>query len=270
MFEKNRMLFSLISGIVIFAVSTSVAYVFFNILESSAEASLQNWKLGGAFAGFVFTASLLTSITFQFYKQMTTDQISKYRDQIQELQAKLVKGAPRPEGYTIEVDEKHKLVFSRPEEWLPKAGILYQFVESRPPDLLPANFNVVYQGKHDLSDIYKALKLDPDNVDVNKLYDNIVGANIEFLKSAIPLYEDGTLTKEFIVVDGIKSLKSTHSYTCLSANGKDKMRMCQCAVCTYVPRLNALYQFTFSDNEEDYLKSSEVFNNVIQSIRFLP
>ena len=59
------------------------------------------------------------------------------------------------------------------------------------------------------------------------------------------------------------SMKLTITYT------TNKKRLCQTGVTTYVPRLNALFSFTFSALEETYTKSSEVFNNVITSIRFL-
>jgi hypothetical protein len=55
--NKNRMLFAIISGLVIIIISIIIAYISFSILESSAEANLKNWKFGGAFAAFVFTAS---------------------------------------------------------------------------------------------------------------------------------------------------------------------------------------------------------------------
>ncbi len=137
----------------------------------------------------------------------------------------------------------------------------------------PANFNVVYQGVSDLSKLYKQLKLgkfDPNNFDPNKVIDDIITVNLEMLNAFTGSDEDRTLTKEYITVDGIKSLKVTNHSTVPDLTGEGETRMCQCMVLTYVPKLNALYQFTFSDDEEDYLKSSEIFNSVIRSIRFLP
>lgn len=272
MSDRNRMIFSLISGIIVIGVSIFIAYISFDILESSAEASLQNWKFGGAFAAFVFTASLLTSIIFQFYKQMTGDRIAIYSQQIQELQTKLIKGAPCPPEYTIDIDEKHKLVFARPNEWLPREGILYQYVNKNPSDVLEANFNVVYQGKEDLSELYEKSnigKFDAANVDVNKLYDFVLTLVVTGIKSFTLNYENGALSNEYVFVDGNKSLKYIHTYTAQLPNSENKTRMCQSGILTYIPRLKAFYQFTFTDNEEDYLKSSEIFNIVVSSIRFL-
>ena len=269
--ERKGMTFALLSGIVILGMSIFVAYICFNILDSFAEASLQNWKFGGAFAGFVFTASLMTSITLQVYKQMTTDRIEKYRDQIQELQTKLVKGAPCPEGYTIDIDEKHKLVFSRPQQWLPLNGILYQYIEKKDvSNISIANFNVIYQSEEDLS---LNLGIDLANLDIYKLYETVMNLSIENLKKLLKLLQNANLenvniTQEFILVDNIKSLKWILTYTEVDSNSNEN-RMCQCGVYTYVSRLNSLYEFTFTDKEENYLISSEVFNNVIRSIRFL-
>src|SRR5271157_516003 len=271
--EKNRMIFALVSGVITLAVSITVAYIAFKILGSSAEASLQNWKLGGAFAGFVFTASLLTSITFQFYKQLTVDQIGKYREQIQELQAKLIKGAPRPQGYTIDIDERHKLVFARPRDWLPKEGLLYQYVEKKPLGVFPANFNVVFQRDEDIADTYEQFKLgtfDAANVDIERLYEDMTNFSVDILKSSLPSFENLSLSKEFILVDDIKSLKWIISYTTVHPNQEEKkIRFCQSAIYIYAPRLGGLYNFNFTDIEEHYLKASEVLNNVIRSIRFL-
>lgn len=270
---RNNMIFAIISGIVIFGVSIFVAYICFNILKSSASANLKEWKLGGAFAGFVFTALLLTSITFQIYKQLAADLVSEYLKEIQELRLKVIKGAPCPSGYTIELDEKHKFVFARPQKWLFNEGILYQYVDKRANDIIPANFNVIYQSTSDLSEFFEANKLgtfDPDNMEVEKLYDIITNGTI----AAIRQYfnpGDEHLLKEYVIVDGYKSLKWVYSYTRIESDGKNeiKIRMCQSAVYTFVPKLKALYEFTFTDNEEDYLISSEVFSNVERSIRFL-
>ncbi len=292
--SDNRMLFALVSGITIFAVSVLVGWIFFGILQSTAQVTVQNWSLGGAIAGFAFSAILLTSITFQFYKQVTADELSKYRDQIAELQSKLIRGAPTPPGHSIEVDEKHKLVFSRPERWLPRQGILYQFIEKqveRQGETV-ANFVVSYQSKEDLKLFYKNLEglkvtatnngklesfqlIDIKKTDVDKLYEDRLQGEVQLglmtVQAQFGSYENVNLTKEFILVDGIKSLKAVLSYT-IAADGskKQKINLCQCFIFIYVPNLEALYSFTFTDSEEKYLNSSEVFNGIIASIRFLP
>ena len=269
--SRGRMLFALIAGVIVVGVSVLVSYVCFRILESSASANLQEWKLGGAFAGFVFTASLLTSIVFQFYKQMTSEAVDSYRDQIRDLQAKLIKGAPCPSNFTIDIDERHKLVFARPEIWTPKGGILYQYVEpQKKDDPLPANFNVTYLPQ-DVVNGYLGGKFDPGNVDLEALYNQ--AARITVLGAQIlPGYEQVGLSQEYVQVDGLKSLKVHH--TCKFAhpntppNGP-KTEMHQVYVLTYVPRRTAVFQFVFTDDTQNFLASSDVFNKVTSSIRFL-
>lgn len=267
--NRNRMIFAIISGLIIFIISIIIAFISFSILESSAEATLKNWKLGGAFAAFAFTASLLTSIIFQFYKQLTSDKIEAYQQQIQELQNKLIRGATCPTDYVIDLDEKHKIVFSRPSDWYPRGGVLYQYVKKAPSNTFATNFNVVYHDKNEFTNLYGHLDFDNFNgtqIDIEKLYDAYSTNEVASLKTTLQA-EDVNLTKEYVFIDNIKSMKFTLTSTFQVTDKKE--RMCQTAVVTYVSRLNALFGFTFSDSEESYTKSSEVFNTVITSIRFL-
>lgn len=231
-------------------------------------------EIRGAIAGFAFSATLLTSIVFQFYKQITADEVTKYRDQVMELQSKLVRGAPCPEGFVIEVDERHKLILSRPESWSNLGGFLYQYIQKQGSRVGGANFNVIYQGKDDLdqylAQLHKGAKFgvsDLTKLDVDKLYDYCVDLNLQNLEN-VPNYKSENTTREYILVDGIKSLKATHTYNA-AFDGINEHKICACMVFTYVPRLIALYVFTFTDMVENYLKSTEIFNNVILSIRFL-
>ncbi|MBU1043170.1 MAG: hypothetical protein KJ915_02075 [Candidatus Omnitrophica bacterium] len=267
--SKNRMTFAIISGFCILIVSIIIAYICFSILDSSAEATLKNWKLGGAFAAFVFTASMLTSIIFQIYKQMTSDKIEEYRQQIQELQNKLIKGAICPPDYVIDLDERHKIVFSRPSDWDPKGGVLYQYIKKDPLNIFHTNFNVVYFAKNDLTDLYSNLNLgafDASQINIEKLYGAYSEAEAANLKVGCNA-ENVTLTKEYIFVDNGKSMKFIMTSTC-KPNDK-KIKLCQTGVITYVPRLKALFSFMFSSSANTYTESSEIFNNVITSIRFL-
>ena len=201
--NKNRMLFAIISGLVIITISIIIAYISFSILESSAEANLKTWKFGGGFAVFVFTASLLTSIIFQFYKQLTSDKVKEYQQLIQELQSKLIKGATCPPDYVIDLDEKHKVVFSRPNDWHPKGGVLYQYFKKDPSGIFDTNFNVFYYDKKDLGDLYQRLKLgsfDSTRINVDKLYDAYSDGGVKSIKDVA---QDLNFTKEYIYVDNI-------------------------------------------------------------------
>lgn len=258
---SRRIAFSLGAMVAIITASVGVAYICFNILESSAEANLQKWKLGGAIAGLAFTATLTTSITLQFFKQMTVDQISKYRDQIQDLQSKLIRGAPCPKECMPEVNENYKLIFTRPQKWVPENGIIYQFAEKKGS----SRFRVVYECKHDLLKFYEDQKLgkfDPDNVDVDRLYDEYAA----LFGRDIPEDAKEDSLKGHALVDSLESLRWDY----ITTRGKEKMRFRNSEIFTYVPHLKALFVFRFDVKEEDYRKSSEELTNVIRSIRFLP
>ena len=279
---------ALVFGIAVVGTSIAVATVAFKFLESSAEANLQNWKLGGAFAGFAFTALLLTEICMQIYRRLQGNELEDYRKQVQELQAKLVRGATPSPGFVIDVDEKHFLVLARPKEWRPKGGVLYQYVApglatgdflrapsarkrpDRARDVFSANFNVVHVPQEELKLLYSAegrSTFDPANPDLEELYGLVLASSVSGLKTLDGYREIGT-APEYLTVDGHKSVKQIHTYSVNDPEGR-AVTVRTCTVCTYVPRRAAAYLFTFSDNVEDYLRSSDVFNEVISSIRFL-
>jgi hypothetical protein len=262
-----------ISGVIIIAaiviLSLAAAVICFNVLQSSAEATLQNWKVGGGIAAFLVTASFLSSTFLSLYRLLTTDQIEDYRERIQELEKKLIKGAPCPPKYTIDVDEKHKLVFARPDEWEPKGGILYAYVEKKKEnDTFFANFVVTYANEKEFKDLPGGF--DSSVASIDRLYQ----AKLEGIRQGLiasELTRETAIVEEFTLVDGERSIRYTNSYT-IEVPTPDEaitIKVRQSGVLTYVPRLRGLFEFAFTDNEEDFLVSSEVFNNVIASIRFL-
>jgi len=256
MTEKGRVILTVSSLAIIVVLSLLVAWVTFGLLQSSAQADVRGYKLSGAIAAFAFTAGLLISSFFNVYRLLTADQLKEYAKRIEELQAKLIRGAPCPPGYAIDLDEKHKLVFARPGSWQPQEGILYQYVEqAKPNDPIKANFNVVYRDVTvELGD-----KFDPAQAfDVDELYESA----LDTVAAKIP----GAMTKEYITVDGFKSVKYINTYP-LPQDKSVNLR--QSGVMTFIPRMKALYVFTCTDDEKDYLASSAVFNTVIASIRFL-
>lgn len=262
---NRKLSFSLVIGAIIVLISLFVAYVSFNILDSFAETQIQNWKIGGAFAAFIITASLLTSIILQVYDRILKDKTEFLTEQVHELQNKLIRGATCPHGFVIDIDEKHKIVFARPGEWVPRNGMLYAYISNVQNDKFKENFNVIYRSKEDLEALSEFLGLNSANVFSDKVYDIIINYELDLLISSYSAEKIDSMLKEFIFIDGIKSLKATYSYMAKPSN----IFLCQSIVLTYVPKFEAVYQFTFSDNMEDYQKTSEIFNNVITSIRFL-
>jgi hypothetical protein len=266
----KEMKWSVVIGVLIIIVSLTAAFVCFSIMASSAEASLQEWKLGGAFAGFVFTAGLLSSITLQFYNRISADETEKYRVLSDELRLKLLKGSEAPPGYNVDVDEKFKLIFARPGQWTPLKGILYQYIDKEKTGFA-TNFNVTYSGFDEISAEYTQRHLgtfNPDSPDLEKLYGVAQNVTLEELKNSIRV-EEKSLTTEWISVDQNRSQKYIHTYFGQLNEDSPRIEMCQIGVYIYVNRLKGLYVFTFSDSKDEFLKSSEIFNTIINSIRFI-
>jgi len=280
--REKRMLISLAMIITILVASTFVAYVMFNILESSAEASLQNWKFGGAFAGFAFTLLASASLASQFYKQMTFDEISTLRNQIHELSSKLIRGAPCPEDYVPEVDEKYKIVFARPKEWSPKRGILFQYEDTKEKDIVSSYCSVSCFTKKSLSTFKEEFKIgnfDEEGFDVDQLYNYYSGwitsrINDEVMSVRAQLGISGEIESrmnvhnEVIHVDNLPSRKVTYDYEIGGIPAVVSVR--GFVICTFVPSFKGLYLFAFSADSRRFSKSSEIFNAIVGSIRFLP
>lgn len=291
--SSRTMGFALVCAVVVFAVSLGVAYVLFGILESSATANLREWKLGGAFAGFAFTALLLSSTLFQAYKEMRRDKEADYLKQIAELQSKLVRGAPSPAGFVVDVDERNKLVFARPVDWRPRAGVLYQYIS--PPvsgDSLPANFNVTFETPHDLEANYgvPAAGLLQGKPLAGDELEAVYRMTIQGMTALLPRIFDGYrrlgFSEEYVFVDGLKSVRYTHTYAyqanetapvgdagAASGDGtplqSGEKALTQVGVAIFHPRVGGMFMFTFTDDSKDFLKSSEAFSQIVSSIRFL-
>ena len=67
--------------------------------------------------------TLFISVYLQFRKSGDKD----LYERIEELQQKLIRGAPHPSGFETEVAERERIVLSRPHEWKHGAGIVFYF-----------------------------------------------------------------------------------------------------------------------------------------------
>lgn len=128
--------------IFIFLMGLVAAYVCFGILNSQASGQYQGYSLGGAIVGAVVSWSVMLSV----YQQLrgTSDEVQELRNRAEELQHKLIRGAPRPKGYDTEVDEKQRIVLARPSDWEPKGGMIFALEEPdekmKPTDNIAAAF----------------------------------------------------------------------------------------------------------------------------------
>ena len=129
------------------------AYICFGILKSDANGKYEGYSVGGAIAGAIVSWSVLATIFLKLRKstsdeeelqnkrdlaleefrennRLTAEQrkneLDQLRKQVVELQSKLIRGAPKPNGYTIEVAERESIVLARPAHWAPKGGTIFE------------------------------------------------------------------------------------------------------------------------------------------------
>ena len=121
---RSEKFFDLMVLVFIAAAGLATAYVCFGVLSSQANGRFEQYSLGGAITGALVSWSFLTTIYLKVRK--SGDELETLRKANQELQGKLIRGAPRPEGFDIEVDERQRIVLARPKDWEPKGGIIFQ------------------------------------------------------------------------------------------------------------------------------------------------
>lgn len=109
--------------VVLALAALAVAYVCFEVLDSQADGESQGFVLQGAIAAWVVSFTLFTSVYLQFRKSDDKE----LRERIEELQQKLIRGAPHPSGFETEVAERERIVLARPREWKNGAGIVFYF-----------------------------------------------------------------------------------------------------------------------------------------------
>jgi hypothetical protein len=113
--------------VLIVMVGLAAAYILFEVLDSEASGQYQGYSVTGAAAGFVVVELLL----FSTYQQLRKSDEEDLEEQIDQLQKKLMRGAPTPKHFDTEVAEREKIVLARPREWKPGAGIIFGFQHPR-------------------------------------------------------------------------------------------------------------------------------------------
>ncbi|MDR8389523.1 IPT/TIG domain-containing protein [Aliifodinibius sp. S!AR15-10] len=120
---NGERLFDLIIWAFIAVMGLVAAYVCFGILSSEASGQYQQYSVGGAIAGALVSWSVLTTVYLQL--RGSSEELKELRNRTEELQQKLIRGAPRPPGFITEVDERQRIVLARPEVWQPKGGTIF-------------------------------------------------------------------------------------------------------------------------------------------------
>lgn len=119
------------------------AYVTFGVLQSTASGTSHGIVVGGAIAGAIVSWGVLTSVFLQV--RTSSGELEMLRRKIEELQQKVIRGAPRPPGFDTNVSERHRIVLANPREWEPRGGTIFDLSEPdelhRSGDPFPAVFN---------------------------------------------------------------------------------------------------------------------------------
>lgn len=143
--RKDKII-DLVAVVTIALVGLLTAYVCFGLLQSEASGEFQQYSVGGAIAGALASVSLLSTTYLQIRK--SGGEIQKLRETNQELQQKIIRGAPRPPGFDTEVSERQRIVLARPKDWKPRGGIIFEYelpqAEAREGDEFRARFRCSY------------------------------------------------------------------------------------------------------------------------------
>lgn len=218
--ERNKLfgwagIVDLIVLVVIALISLVIAYVTFGILESQAQAEIQKYSISGALVGAVVVINLLTSTYLQLRK--SSGELEALRARNEELQQKVIRGAPHPMGYEIEVSERQRIVLARPKDWKLHGGTIFDFElpekQIAKGDIFPARFMCLYEM---IAGESKPAHKSYENIDekskrARKFYENIIDEAIttnKFVES---------YTSEYVHLGGescnIESLKIiAHEY----------------------------------------------------------
>lgn len=132
--------------LLIVGLGLATAWICFGVLNSQANGRFEGYSLGGAIVGAIVSWGFLTTIYLKVQKstneledlrkksaneiedlrKKSNNDLEDLRKQNKTLEDKLIRGAPCPRGFDIEVDERQRIVLARPQEWEPKGGIIFQ------------------------------------------------------------------------------------------------------------------------------------------------
>ncbi|MDJ0909612.1 MAG: hypothetical protein QNI99_10490 [Woeseiaceae bacterium] len=162
--DTSRNLIDLAVVIFIFFAGLFAAWVAFGVLESTAEGEFQQYRVGGAIAGFLAATTLLA--TFYLQVRKSSGEFEELRERADELEHKLLRGGPCPRGFQIEAVDRQQIVFARPREWTAAGGLIVNLeMPKSDTDDLPGIFRCYFvpitdetPGREDyfLSEIAKA------------------------------------------------------------------------------------------------------------------
>jgi len=151
---RDNSVTNLLTIISILVICGAVAFALFYFIDSQASIDSSVGSFGGAVAGFLATAYLgfrqlnqmrsadgeqrraiealsTTRLDVQRTHERERERLQRLLDESKEREAelrhKVLRGAPAPESFEIEVDERQRIVLARPEDWAPKGGVIFNY-----------------------------------------------------------------------------------------------------------------------------------------------
>lgn len=185
---KSEKIVDIVVWFLIASVGIFAAYVSFGILESTASGELSNYSVGGAIAGALVSWSVLTSVYLQV--RGSTNELQKLRDRTEELQHKLIRGAPRPQGFETEIAERQRIVLAVPKDWRPRGGTIFDLELPasimKEGDSFPATFRGYFvpieKGETPLREKYYASELLSIKQAVDSKYSTVESYSSEIIR----------------------------------------------------------------------------------------
>jgi len=159
----NAGAFLLIAGL-----GLATAWICFGVLNSQAKGNYEGYSLGGSVVGAIVSWGFLTTIYLKVQKssnelddlrkkssneledlrKKSSNELEDLRKQNKTLEDKLILGAPHPQGFDLEVDERQRIVLARPKDWEPKGGIIFELElpdkKMKPNDTFAAMFRCYF------------------------------------------------------------------------------------------------------------------------------
>lgn len=220
------------------------------------------------------------------------------------LKSKLTRSVRRPAGWEIEVDERLQVALARPSGWV-RRGVIFDFQEDphdrqKRDDLFPMEFKVSYGLKPDGypdADRYYAWFRDRwyddksnrpwmDSYTVEYVYVGGEQSKVKSLKiisdcfAEIPTdeaepYVNWDYVKRDVFEEGLKAslsnIASSSAQDVLPDTGRQirYARIRKTMIVCYHQELDHVYFFEGIDNVDDFTTSTETFNDILDSVRFL-
>lgn len=224
--------------VVITILSIFVAYVCFNILQSSAQVENELMSIGGGIAGFFVCFHLTKNLYLKLGGGSSVD------DRITVLVEDHLEGFKVPEGFKKEVSTDFKFGIAYPKEWV-FSRLPQMTVYGKGMDLEnDVGFNIVIE---DVSDA--------DITNRDEFYESA-------LQSAAILTNAEIIFSEIGIISNLRAIKWR-----LDTKMRGEIEMTSYQVGLLDERMNRLYILTFTTIPENFDRDRAIFDNIANTFR---